>query len=145
MSELDEQLKAGIANYNAQRHLALFVKTGNGLLIWRAYQEYRKAGVPVPENILKKLDQFAERLLDGDGDLLDALDLGFNKKGGQGPRLDLQAKQRGRDIVEFVRYEQMRTDCTLKEAYRLAAEKFCTTPGAIEKLCKDWPKRSRRW
>lgn len=142
---LSEALAEGAARHNANRHLALYRKTGNGLLIWQAYREFRQQGLTVPEEILRKLDQYAARLLDGEVDLLTALDLKFNRKGGAGPRKDLQHKQRRRDIVESVHQLHHLSGKTLAEAYKLTARRFHTTSGRVEDLWHNWPKKSRRW
>ena len=148
MSEFD-QLQKLKAEQNAKQHLALFEHTQNGLLIWRAYLEYRKIGAPVPEAILKKLDSYANRLLSENMDLLDALDLRFNYKGGSGPRDDLRKKEHAGRVVEQVATYRQATGATLAEAFRHVAEKrnaipgITTSPGAIKKLWYDWQKRKR--
>ncbi len=48
---------------NANRHLRLYLRTGDGLLIWHAYAEYRRHKLPVPENVLHLLDQVCFDLL----------------------------------------------------------------------------------
>lgn len=43
--------------------LHAYVSTANGLYLWRAYARVRRAGLPMPDEILHGLDWFSERLL----------------------------------------------------------------------------------
>lgn len=91
------------AKHAAARHLALYVETGDGLLIWRAYAEYRKAGARVPENILAKFDQFERRLAKATGAnaVAKALEMAVAKGGAAGAARTVRA-EKIRDIVERV-------------------------------------------
>lgn len=105
--ETDDDWKLWAAQVNAKRHLALYDKERNGLLIWKAYMEYRRCGVPVPESLLKRFDQFAEKLLSTSGPQEIAAALEMTGKGG-GPQgaSALKGKENSRDIVEKFHIER---------------------------------------
>jgi hypothetical protein len=129
---------------NADRHLALYLKTGDGLLIWRAYQEYRKAGLPIPENLLKKFDEFALRLERAGSakEVATAFEMG-SRSGPAGATLT-KGRERQRDIVEYVR-DMLENDqarevrvWTDKGIYQEAAKRFDTSWGYVKKTYLAW-------
>lgn len=130
---------------NANRHIALYLKTGDGLLIWRAYQEFRKNGFPVPEKILKKFDDFASALSNASGaqGIADAVEMAVSGGGSSGWRRT-EKKERQRDIVEFVRDERKYTKKCPSSIEKEAAKRFDTTPGAVKKLYSEWMRESKK-
>jgi len=93
-----------VAELKAGRHLSLYIKTGNGLHIWQAYKEFRRLGLPVPEVILKKFDEYASGVLSADkpDEALKALDLGKNKGGGPWKKKQRLASENQKYIVDRV-------------------------------------------
>lgn len=92
------------ANREAWDHLSLYLREGRGLLIWRAFRAYRRQGLPVPEIILEKLDQWADRLeiANGADEVAEAVEMkGHSKAPGRGPER-LRALERKRHIVSRV-------------------------------------------
>jgi hypothetical protein len=125
-----DDIRKDIADLKANRHLALYLKHGNGLLIWRAYIEYRKLELPIPENILNHLDLFANRLLSarGQSEIAAAVEMTTTKKTGRGGgpqgRSLLTGQEHSRDIVEaFHIRRQVNNDALNKlDIKTLAAE-----------------------
>ena len=119
----------------ADRHLALYQETNDGLLVWRASIEYRHAGLPVPEVILRKLDQFADGLTRARSadDVARALEMKQDKGGAAGVTRT-RASERQRDIVRHVAilikaWEKSEAGpMKATEAFKRAAAKFGTTP-----------------
>jgi len=101
---LETAMKNKFARRNADRHLALYLRTRNGLLIWKAYMEYRQHGLPVPENILLWLDKVAGQLLvaRGQEQIVAALEMTGSGGGPQAASL-LRGQENARNIVEQFR------------------------------------------
>lgn len=99
-NEVDQSVIRVFVTQAADDHLSLYDVTGNGLLIWKAYAEYRQFGMPVPEAILAKLDEYGERLQTAKdaNAVAKALDLQTGKGGPQRETV-LQGQERSRDIV----------------------------------------------
>lgn len=144
--EATNAFKLVFARREANRHLALYLRTGNGLLIWKAYREYRQHGLPVPENILAKLDQFADRLLRARGQKQIALALELTSSGGGSKGLALLVGQeRARDIVEHLhlarQINQERDKPVLEKVPELeTAQRFRISQGNVAKRYSEWMK-----
>jgi len=138
-------IRADVAQYNAQRHWALYRKTKDGLLVWRMYQEFRKAGVPVPEAIMRKLDQFAERLASaGSADeVAEALQM-KQKRGGAAGATKTRGAERSRDIVEAVLNAIRFGGKNPTKAYAEIAERFGTTNKYVKNLYTRWMRASNK-
>ena len=102
-------LRAALVRHNADRHLALYLREKNGLLIFRAYLEYRRAGLAVPENILRKFDQWASALLPdvsarrgASGDTEVAAAIESETRGSHTSLQRLASAESGRDVVEHL-------------------------------------------
>ena len=99
------------ARHNARRHLALYSKTGNGALVWKAFQEYRRFALPVPEQILVELDKMAGALLSAQGQKEIAAAVGMTGLGG-GPQgtAAIKGQENARDIVEYFHFMRNNND-----------------------------------
>ena len=136
----------------ANRHLALYLKTGDGLLIWRAYQECRSGGLPIPESILKKFDQFGVRLVDSESvqDIAKALEMASDS-GPAGARRT-RGREHQRNIVEYVHLlrglaQRVGLQREADDIYADAAKRFHTTKGYAKRLYLEWtrvPGQDRR-
>ena len=100
MSNAADRLKHSAVQYNAGRHLALHAREPNGSHVWRAYLEYRRHGIAVPESILSILDGWASRAIGAktDSEVATAFEMGTVGRQGAARRAD--AARRRRDIVE---------------------------------------------
>ena len=135
------------AAHHAANHISLYLRELNGLLIWRAYREYRARGVPVPENILEKFDQWGARLeaVANQRQACEALELNVGTgyvKSGAGTLLN--DKERIRAIVSAAdqMIQRKRPRITKEEAYRRVAAEFGVTPGAVKKAYQRWFRES---
>ena len=120
----DEKIEAAevIARHKANRHLHLYTKTHDDRLIWKAYQEFRKLSLPIPEEILKKLDEFAQ----------DSVGSGKAKE------------ESDRDIVEHKQFLKEHTKLSPKEINKQTAEKFDTTVANVKKAHSLWIKQDKQ-
>jgi len=109
------------ARQNANRHLALYLKTRDERLIWKAYQEFRNLDLEVPEELLKKLDEFAEA----------SVQTGRSGQDNQ------------RDIIEYM-YSLNKSNLTPKEINKMTADKFSTTVSNVKKVYSTWMKESKK-
>jgi len=138
-----KELELSFVQHNANRHLALYTKTNDGLLIWKAYQEFRKNNLAIPEEILKVLDEFALNLniASGNKEIANAINMSVSKGGCAGWKRTL-AKEKQRDIIEFIhlgRKNKRNPVTTNKDA----AKRFNTTVGYVKKLYSEWVKESK--
>lgn len=121
--EADKAFIAWAIRHNAARHLALYRRHSNGLLVWRAFQEYRGAGLPVPEEILGIFDKWAAAVQAADGEVEVAKAIQAETIGPYTARKRLRRLQRKRDLLErYVTYrfhQKMRPGKALE---RLAEE-----------------------
>jgi len=109
-------LKAMAVRHNADRHLRLYLREKNGLLIFRAYLEYRRAGLEVPENILRKFDEWAAALLpshsshgaNGDSEVAAAIEA--ETRGRHTSLQRLASAESGRDAVEHLIHAEEAAD-----------------------------------
>jgi len=136
-TELDE-LSASLVRYSARRHLALYVRTRDGLLIWKAFSEYRKAGLPVPENILAKLDEFAQSLVAarGDSEIATALEMSTGAKGSQ--RIRLKQAERNRDVAEEYRIRVFELKQRPADAIKAVAANSNLSNGNVKRIVSEW-------
>jgi hypothetical protein len=83
---IDPVIARAEASTAALRHMERFPRTGNGLLIWRAYMEFRRRGVEVPEWIFAKFDDWAYRLESASGAraIAEAIGMSMAKGGASG-------------------------------------------------------------
>lgn len=117
------------AMWAANRYAELYCETGNGLFVWKAYQELREARVPVPEPLMVALDGIAERLMTANSARDVASALRMSKRGG-GPAGAAHAQQLERldAIVREVNTLMNMKGLKPEEAYRYAAENLRETP-----------------
>ncbi|MCC5869612.1 MAG: hypothetical protein JJU27_14015 [Gammaproteobacteria bacterium] len=162
-----ERLHVECVNHEADRHFALYQKTGNGMLLWKAYAVFRRERVPVPEYMLKVFDDMGEALLESrdQSAVMRALHL-VNRKGGPQRNTRLKGAERQRDMVEEYRNlllldekrrasNERRTNSGKRlstsepgELAEIVAKRFDTTRETVQTRYSEWgfksPKTRRR-
>lgn len=134
----DSEFKKFLVEESAADDYALYQKTGNGVLIWKIYRLYRKAGLPMPDYILDKLDSYADGVLAG-GDALVALELKKPKtKGGSQGATANGKQEHERDIVLMCHV--LRQYHTPTKANKMTAEHFGTSEQNVKNAYSDWTK-----
>lgn len=148
-ADLFRDLRQWAADCNAERHLALYKKTRNGLCVLRAYQEYRRLQLPVPEVILQWIDGAAEHLLAARGQKEIVAALGLTGKGGgpQGASI-LIGQERQRDIVEAFRDARIANDRAtpprpIKDVAERVGRRFNVSANHVQVLAAQWGKASK--
>lgn len=137
-----EQMTMDIVAESAADDYALYQKTGNGVLIWKIYRLYRKAGLTVPDYILGKLDSYADGVIAG-GDALLALELkkAGAKGGSQGATANAK-QEHERDIVFMCR--ALRTRHPPERAYAMTAARFKTKVQVVKNTYLKWVGKEKR-
>lgn len=132
------------ARHAAGNHATLYPRERNGLLIWRAFAEYRAAGLPVPEPILRKFDEWASRLerASGADDVARAIDMTGPGGGPQGAA-HLAKIERARAIVSAVQALTARNVSPAAAHARVARERGMTA-AAVRMTCNRWSKPEAR-
>lgn len=130
----------------AQALRSIYRATGNGLAIWRLYSMYRRAGLTVPEDVLRSLDALADRLENASGpkEIASALRMTSADGGAQGSRALSKATRR-LCIERDVRIDRSLSAgrWSMADTYRRVAATRGTTPGAVKRIWTDHLKRSR--
>lgn len=131
------------AEFQAMQHVRLYWREQVGLLVWRAYREYRARGEPVPEFILAKFDQWAARLEDASGEaaVSAAIEMSGARRGPQGAAL-LSKVERQRRIVSDVALLTSHGVSQTKAQRRVAKAKGLTL-GAVKMACSRWEAKTR--
>jgi hypothetical protein len=133
----------------AANHLRLYERLGNGLLIWRAFVEYRKRGLPIPEQILKVFDRYAAGLEHASGPVEIARTFELSAKGG-GASGAAALKRMGREqeiatrVQFFLHVKVPRPPLAWpapSQAYALVAAQFGCSPNAVQKAWERWKSR----
>ncbi len=103
----------------ADRLRRLFAATGNGLVVWRIFALYRRAGLPVPEDVLGAFDRFAGDLEQARGADAIARALRMSPdRGGSGGRAALSRSTAKLARLEHVAAAMRHRDLTLGTAGR---------------------------
>jgi hypothetical protein len=128
------------AQIEARAYMGLYVRTRNGVFFWKAFAEYRRAGLPIPESLLRKLDQFAERLMRAEGQaaIAKAVEM-TNPKGGPQGAAYAAGMLRTRQIVAAV-HERLWPGSPhgRMAVYRLVARRFRKTPKQVGDIYRAW-------
>lgn len=126
------------ANFQASQHLRLYEREPVGLLVWRAFGEYRARGEPVPEIILAKFDKWASRLERASGakGVAAAIEMTGEDGGPQGAAY-LAAVERQRRIVSAVELLKRHNVRPMAAQRRVAAEHGLPL-GAVKSACSRW-------
>lgn len=146
------------ARNEAGNHLALYLRERDGLQIWRAFRTYRQRGLPVPENILEKLDQWAARLetADSPASIAKAIEMmGDTDSKARGPerRRELERRRLIASRVELARElnEDRPADYRLteKQIWEGVAQALHESPKRVERIHREWmagpqPEKQRR-
>ncbi len=136
------------ARHAAWNHAALYPRERNGLLVWRAFAEYRAAGLPVPEAILLKFDEWAARLerVSGAEEVARAVEMtgpGDGRSGGPQGAAHLAKVERARAIVSAVEALTARNVSRAAAHARVARERGMTT-AAVRMTCARWSRPDGR-
>lgn len=119
----------------------LYRATGNTLIVWQVYALYRRAALPIPEDVLRMLDRFAEALQSASGAKETAQALGLTgEKGGAQGAAALAKASRHLHLVTDV-YIRMEHDKVMPAAgrwgstriYAAVAKDHRTTAGAVKR------------
>jgi hypothetical protein len=138
LSDADTAFIAWCVRHNASRHLALHCKEPNGLLVWRAFQEYRAAGLPVPEELLVIFDRWATAVATAknEGEVAKAIEAGTI--GRKTALQRLRSHQLERDVLErFVLYRFDQKMPYGKAIKRLAGE-IQWPEGRLKTMVSRW-------
>lgn len=144
-----ESVDEWLAKVHATNNIAIY-KTyeKNGLLYWRSYQEYRKAGMQIPEDILCKFDEWAENLntANGASEIAKSLELS-SRRGPQGPgyvdSLDRAYKTFMRVLFRLV-LPKDNIKITVTEAIRQEAEESGMTFAQVKGVFDRWKKSNNK-
>lgn len=98
--------------------------TGNPIIIWQIYGLYRRAGLPIPEDVLRAFDIFADRLqtASGSNEIAKALGLTGEKGGAQGAAALTRAKRHLHLAADV--FALMEHDKSLPAARRWGSERI---------------------
>ena len=124
--------------YNAGRHIALYRRERNGLLIWRAFAEYRRAGLPVPDNIMAKLDEWAVALEGAwnDTQVANAIEMGTVKA--KPAKVRLRGAEKARNILEQLTIREDELGQKPNAAARATAADFNLKFGNVKTIKSRW-------
>ncbi|WP_157657212.1 hypothetical protein [Burkholderia ubonensis] len=121
-----------LVRYASARWLTTYVECGEGAAVWAAYLEWRNSGVPVPENILAKFDEWANAVLAArnGAEAAEALNLGPSGRSGTfRQRIEAAAKN-----VDAMRYLSGNDVLPIVERKKRAAVDFGRSRKTIEEL-----------
>ena len=128
------------------RHWELHRRKPNGAHVFAAFLECRRAGVEVPEAVMRQLDAYAEALLEASGTDAIAAAIQMTGTGGAAGATKARELEAARDVVEYVAHRLppalggMREGSaeTLAAAIGAAAHHFGRTEGAVKALWNRW-------
>lgn len=150
LSEVDRSFIEFFVEESAARHMALYEVSGQGLLIWKAYAEYRQWQLPVPEKILAKLDEFGSNLQSAEdlAGVAKALELSGGGKGGPQRATLLRGLERSRDIVEAFRDQRIanrrlpkENQRAVKELAQRVGDRFGISADEVQSRYSQWKRR----
>ena len=140
----DEEYRA---RWTARNHLSLYAREKNGLLIWRAYREFRQRGLPVPEVILGHLDQWAEALekCSGPREISIAIEMSRSSGGGaQGAAQLAMLAETRRLVSRIAQLANGSPGCmTEKKAIERIASENGIAVKALEKRFYAWKRKTK--
>jgi hypothetical protein len=116
----------------------LYLRERNGLLVWRAFAEYRKAGLPVPDNIMAKLDEWANALESAWTEQAVAAAIEMRNIGSKTARLRLRAAERKRDVVEQLTIREAELGQDPTPAAEAVAADMNLTIGNVKVIKSRW-------
>jgi hypothetical protein len=141
------------ADFHSENHLRLYMREQEGLLIWRARAEYRSRGLPVPEDIERKLDQWAERLehASGAAEIARAIEMARKGGGRSGANRLLDVERRRRivfDVDSLLNNPRWNPESSPEDRQRLAKEQVAkqrrVSPWRITDICAEWKAAARK-
>lgn len=112
----------------------LFRATGNALIAWQMFALYRRAGLPIPEDVLRMLDRFGEALQTASGpkEIAQALGMTGDKGGAQGAAALAKAKRHLHLVTDVA--IRMEHDKTLPAGRRWGPERIFAQVARDKKL-----------
>lgn len=132
----------------AAMHMGRYPHTRNGLLIWRAYLEFRSRGLSPPDWILTKFDQWAKDLEQSEGasDVAAAIEM-YSSKGGPGAAARLRQSEDGWRIANQVHRLTRRGggNMTDMDAFRTIGSIEGMKAGTVKQTYLRWfPKKQNK-
>ena len=123
----------------ARALIDMYRRTRNGWFFWKGYLEYRRLGQPVPEALMKKLDQIAQRLIEAEGrpQIAMAVEMSANRQGPQGKAL-AQRTMDTREIVQQVHDLLSRRRLSKDAAVDHVAKKLGKTERQVAEMYDAW-------
>lgn len=133
-----DRMRRDLAGYNAHRHMALYRREPVGLLVWKAFLEYRQAGQPVPEIVLSIIEAWAEKMVRAKDDhqLAAAMESGTVRSKTAHQRM--LAAERNRDVMEHLSIREHELGQSSTVATREVAAQFGMTIGSVKTLKSRW-------
>ena len=143
MNDELKSLERFFTNHNARRHLLLYLRERNGLLIWKAFAEYRSAGLPVPDNILAKFDEGATALLCASSDAEIARAIEAGTVGRKTAKLRLRVAEKGFVVMEQMTVLEKELGKRPMDAARAVADQYNLSPEYVKVIKHRWTKREK--
>ncbi len=137
VAALDRQALVGAVN----DEIRLYARDGNGLHVWRAYSICRQAGAPIPEVILRCLDDFAQCLSEAKDAAEIAAALGMEVHGARSARRDVMAADRAWLVaggVHLLMSLPHRQPLSQREACRRVGARYGLKPETVRKIYQRW-------
>lgn len=151
----DAEFLCRIASHNAARHRALYEKKKDGLLLWKAYQEFRRCQIGIPDWLLKEFDGIAKRLESASTakSVAEALQMA-TRGGGMAGAKRTRSTEYQRDIVEQVMgllnafsedepNGAVPKKMTRADAYRRVAASTGCSVANVRKYYQDWDRATK--
>ncbi|KWA63436.1 hypothetical protein WL28_28235 [Burkholderia ubonensis] len=130
-----ERLEEQFVRYSSDRFLLTYMKSREGAAIWAAYLEWRRKGLAVPENILSKIDEYANAVLAARSATSAAAALELNRSGRSGTfRERVEDAARSIDAMGFLAdMDQL----SVTERTKRAVKDFGFSMQTVRDLLKD--------
>jgi hypothetical protein len=137
------QMKAYLVQTGARRELRQYLDSRIGLHVWRAYADFRLAGMPVPENILAKLDEWAAALERAENDAQVAAAIEMGTIGRKPAKTRMAAAERSYLVMEQlnIRERVLERKQQPMEAARAVAADQGLSLAIVKNMKTAWNKR----
>lgn len=137
-----------VLEWKVRNDIGLYNWTRNGLVVWRMYQRHRDLGLPVPEEILQKFDQWAQSLeiASGAKEIAKAIEMTGDKGGAQGAA-QLHRAGRMREIASRVNQLMQlgrRPMATVNEIYREVGKPYRLSAAKVKAIWMRWKRLERQ-
>jgi len=135
------KLEEFFVRHNANHWLRQYLNSRVGLHVWRAYAEYRRAGMPVPENILAKLDQWAAALGAAVTEKEVAAAIEMQAIGGNTAKRRMRAAEDNFRVIEHLQIREGELGQKPADAERAVAADLSLKVGNVQVKKSRWKKR----